>query len=61
MVDGSAVIGAASHERQAMASAPRHGRRVSAPGAVLAVAVLGSFMAFVDATIVNIAVPSPKR
>ena len=33
-------------------------RRVSAPGVVLTVAVLGTFMAFVDATIVNIAVPS---
>jgi len=33
-------------------------RRVSTPLAVLAVAVLGSFMAFVDATIVNIAVPN---
>ena len=33
-------------------------RRVSAPVAVLAVAVLGSFMAFVDATIVNIAIPN---
>ena len=33
-------------------------RRTSTPGAVLAVAVLGSFMAFVDATIVNIAVPN---
>jgi NTE family protein len=33
-------------------------RRISTPGAVLAVAVLGSFMAFVDATIVNIAVPN---
>src|ERR1700683_4168025 len=33
-------------------------RRISTPRAVLAVAVLGSFMAFVDATIVNIAVPS---
>ena len=32
-------------------------RRVSSPRAVLAVAVLGTFMAFVDATIVNIAVP----
>ena len=31
---------------------------MSAPGLVLAVAVLGSFMAFVDATIVNIAVPN---
>jgi NTE family protein len=38
------------------ASAPRV-RRVSTPRAVLAVAVLGTFMAFVDATIVNIAVP----
>jgi EmrB/QacA subfamily drug resistance transporter len=33
-------------------------RRVSSPRAVLAVAVLGTFMAFVDATIVNIAVPN---
>ena len=33
-------------------------RRVSSPKAVLAVAVLGAFMAFVDATIVNIAVPN---
>jgi len=31
---------------------------VSSPSAVLAVAVLGTFMAFVDATIVNIAVPN---
>ena len=31
---------------------------MSTPRAVLAVAVLGTFMAFVDATIVNIAVPS---
>ncbi len=31
---------------------------MSAPGIVLAVAVLGSLMAFVDATIVNIAVPN---
>jgi NTE family protein len=33
-------------------------RRMSTPRAVLAVAVLGTFMAFVDATIVNIAIPS---
>ncbi len=33
-------------------------RRISSPRAVLAVAVLGTFMAFVDATIVNIAVPN---
>jgi EmrB/QacA subfamily drug resistance transporter len=32
-------------------------RRIASPKAVLAVAVLGTFMAFVDATIVNIAVP----
>ncbi len=32
-------------------------RRTSSPGAVLAVATLGTFMAFVDATIVNIAIP----
>ncbi|MCW3030708.1 MAG: rane protein, partial [Solirubrobacterales bacterium] len=37
---------------------PTRRRRVAAPRAVLAVAVLGSFMAFVDATIVNIAVPN---
>ena len=58
MVDGSADIAPASQERQAITSAPRRGRRVSTPRAVLAVAVLGSFMAFVDATIVNIAVPN---
>jgi NTE family protein len=39
----------------------RRGRRVSAPRAVLAVAVLGTFMAFVDATIVNIAIPNIAR
>src|SRR5271156_992379 len=38
--------------------APGSRRRVSRPTAVLAVAVLGCFMAFVDATIVNIAVPN---
>jgi predicted acylesterase/phospholipase RssA len=31
---------------------------MSSPGAVLAVAALGTFMAFVDATIVNIAIPN---
>ncbi|HXN38342.1 MAG TPA: DHA2 family efflux MFS transporter permease subunit [Solirubrobacteraceae bacterium] len=36
-------------------------RHVSTPRAVLAVAVLGCFMAFVDATIVNIAVPDIAR
>ncbi len=40
------------------ASAPARTRRVSSTTAVLAVAVLGTFMAFVDATIVNIAIPS---
>ncbi len=40
------------------APASGSGRRISAPRAVLAVAVLGVFMAFIDATIVNIAVPS---
>jgi NTE family protein len=38
------------------AKAPSH-RRMSTPRTILAVAVLGSFMAFVDATIVNIAIP----
>ncbi len=33
-------------------------RRISSPGTVLAVAALGTFMAFVDATIVNIAIPN---
>src|ERR1700733_7754241 len=37
---------------------PPLARRLSSPKLVLAVAVLGSFMAFVDATIVNIAVPN---
>ena len=39
-----------------VAAGPRM-RRMSSPGAVLAVATLGTFMAFVDATIVNIAIP----
>ena len=43
---------------QPMVGASPAGRRVSTPRAVLAVAVLGTFMAFVDATIVNIAVPN---
>jgi len=48
-------------ERQAVGPAPRSRRRVSTPRAVLAVAVLGSFMAFIDATIVNIAVPNIRH
>ena len=36
----------------------RRTRRISSPGTVLAVAALGTFMAFVDATIVNIAIPN---
>ena len=36
-------------------------RAITAPGTVLAVASLGVFMAFVDATIVNIAFPSIER
>ncbi len=43
-----------------VAPAPR-ARRISSPRAVLAVAVLGTFMAFVDATIVNIAIPNIAR
>jgi NTE family protein len=41
-----------------VAIAPARARRVAAPLAVLAVAVLGSSMAFVDASSVNIAVPN---
>jgi NTE family protein len=48
-------------ERQAVGPGPRSRRRVSTPKAVLAVAVLGSFMAFIDATIVNIAVPNIRH
>ncbi len=44
-------------EPTAPAPEPRT-RRMSSPGAVLAVATLGTFMAFVDATIVNIAIPN---
>ncbi len=44
-------------EPAALAPEPRT-RRMSSPGAVLAVATLGTFMAFVDATIVNIAIPN---
>jgi EmrB/QacA subfamily drug resistance transporter len=61
VLDGSPAIGAVSRERQAIGTAAPRGRRVSTPTAVLAVAVLGSFMAFVDATIVNIAVPNIAR
>ena len=43
-------------EPAALEPGPRT-RRISSPGAVLAVAALGTFMAFVDATIVNIAIP----
>jgi NTE family protein len=45
-------------ERQAFDHLARSRRRISRPRVVLAVAVLGCFMAFVDATIVNIAVPN---
>lgn len=45
-------------EPQSVGPARWSARRVSTPRAVLGVAVLGTFMAFVDATIVNIAVPS---
>ena len=44
-------------EPASIAPEPRT-RRISSPGAVLAVAALGTFMAFVDATIVNIAIPN---
>jgi predicted acylesterase/phospholipase RssA len=44
-------------EPTALAPEPRT-RRMSSPGAVLAVATLGTFMAFVDATIVNSAIPN---
>src|ERR1035438_7377748 len=61
MTDGGTVIEATSRRHQVMIAAPRHRRRVSTPRAVLAVAVLGSFIAFVDATIVNIAVPRSEE
>jgi NTE family protein len=48
----------ATQTQPAAPASLRHARRVTPPRAVLAVAVLGTFMAFVDATIVNIAVPS---
>ncbi len=44
-------------EPASIAPEPRT-RRISSPGRVLAVAALGTFMAFVDATIVNIAIPN---
>ena len=58
MVERAAPVDVAVVEGRAPAAPPRPRRRVSTPRAVLAVAVLGSFMAFVDATIVNIAVPN---
>jgi NTE family protein len=54
------MIDVNTQERQAVGPLGSQ-RRVSTPRAVLAVAVLGSFMAFVDATIVNIAVPNIAR
>ncbi|MGA8746348.1 MAG: DHA2 family efflux MFS transporter permease subunit [Solirubrobacterales bacterium] len=53
----------ATDTRAAIGVPPRpvRERRVSTPRAVLVVAVLGTFMAFVDATIVNIAVPNIAR
>ncbi len=47
-----------THTSTGSLPAPARARRLSTPRAVLAVAVLGTFMAFVDATIVNIAVPN---
>src|SRR5277367_7197535 len=58
MTESGAVMDATSREHHALMATPGRGRRVSTPRAVLAVAVLGTFMAFVDATIVNIAVPN---
>jgi NTE family protein len=48
-------------QRQVVGPAAGSRRRVSTPRAVLGVAVLGAFMAFLDATIVNIALPSIAR
>jgi NTE family protein len=50
-----------AHARARLGERRTLARRVSAPPVVLAVAVMGTFMAFVDATIVNIAVPSLAR
>ncbi|HWF25715.1 MAG TPA: DHA2 family efflux MFS transporter permease subunit [Solirubrobacteraceae bacterium] len=58
---GEEALGDAA-EGQTLNAIPRPVRRpVTAPGIVLAVASLGVFMAFVDATIVNIAFPSIER
>src|SRR3984957_8027576 len=55
MTGATLELGAEAAVVDATAGTRRH---VSTPRAVLAVAVLGTFMAFVDATIVNIAVPN---
>ena len=47
-----------AHGAGSVTITPSRARRVAAPTAVLAVAVLGSSMAFVDASSVNIAVPN---
>src|ERR1700722_17050007 len=58
MTGATLELGAEAAVVDATAGTRRH---VSTPRAVLAVAVLGCFMAFVDATIVNIAVPNIAR
>src|SRR5882672_8522980 len=55
------ALGTTAEDRLAPTPSLSPRRRVSTPKAVLAVAVLGCFMAFVDATIVNIAVPNIAR
>ena len=61
--DGVELQGMSALAERATEPAPERPikRRVSSPRAVLAVAVLGTFMAFVDATIVNIAIPDIAR
>jgi EmrB/QacA subfamily drug resistance transporter len=56
-----AEVRAGQRPAEAAAAPPPILRATTAPGIVLAVASLGVFMAFVDATIVNIAFPSIER
>src|SRR5437763_759439 len=61
VVTGPATVVGERRGEAATVAARRSQRRRTAPRTVLAVAALGSAVAFIDATIVNIALPSIER